>query len=407
MRITYLHQYFNTPDMAGGTRSYEMARRLVARGHEVHMITSWRQENASTEWFETVEEGIRVHWLPVPYSNNMSPIKRIQAFFRFAWAAARKAASVPSDVVFASSTPLTIALPGAFAKWWINVPLVFEVRDLWPDVPYEMGVVRSRILLFLARVLERFAYQVSERIVVLTPTMADFLSGKGVSLKRINVIPNVVDLSDFAPEPNAGTDNKRGGHRLLYCGGMGPAHGPDFLVDLAVALNARSANVCIQVLGNGPLLEKLKGRAEELGVLDKEIVFYGKVPKKAISSYYKEAHASIMTICNVPLLYRHSVQNKFFDSMAAGRPVFANYRGWASEVAESAGAGWILDSEDIQGAADKICKNLGDSEALSAAQAAARRLAERRFDADILAKELEDVLTDAVSHYGKPRGEVE
>ncbi len=77
--------------MAGGTRSYEMARRLVANGHEVNMVTSWREEDERKDWFVTDEAGIRVHWLPVPYSNKMSHGERIRAFFRFAVGATPRA----------------------------------------------------------------------------------------------------------------------------------------------------------------------------------------------------------------------------------------------------------------------------------------------------------------------------
>src|SRR5690606_2268049 len=108
-------QYFNTPRMAGSTRSYEMARRLTEWGHDVHMVTSWREPARTTDWFTTTEAGIQVHWLPVPYSNHMSYAERIRAFSRFAFHAARRALSLPADVVFASSTPLTIALPGVYA----------------------------------------------------------------------------------------------------------------------------------------------------------------------------------------------------------------------------------------------------------------------------------------------------
>ena len=98
MRITYLHQYFNTNEMPGSTRSFELARRLVARGHSVNMITSWRSPTDRNGWFETDEAGIRVHWLPVPYSNSMSYRERIGAFFRFAKAAARRAAATDAEI---------------------------------------------------------------------------------------------------------------------------------------------------------------------------------------------------------------------------------------------------------------------------------------------------------------------
>src|SRR5659263_693161 len=131
MRIVYLHQYFVTPEMAGGGRSYEMARRRAAAGHEVHMVTSDRNGASDRpKWRETEAAGIHVHWTPVHYENAMVYGDRVRAFVRFAWRAGRRAASLRPDVVFATSTPLTIALPGAYAAWRSRVPMVFEVRDL-------------------------------------------------------------------------------------------------------------------------------------------------------------------------------------------------------------------------------------------------------------------------------------
>jgi hypothetical protein len=113
MKILYLHQYFNTPAMSGGTRSYEMARRLVAAGHEVDMITSWREPIAKKGWFEQRVDGIRVHWLPVQYANHMNYYQRIAAFFSFALRAGNRATELGGDIVFATSTPLTICYKGS------------------------------------------------------------------------------------------------------------------------------------------------------------------------------------------------------------------------------------------------------------------------------------------------------
>ena len=154
MRITYLHQYFNTSSMPGGTRSYEMARRLVAMGHEVNIITSWRTPDNRKDWFVTNESGAQVHWLPVNYSNHMSYNERIKSFIKFAWFAARKAASLPTDVVFATSTPLTIALPGAYAARRLQVPMVFEVRDLWPELPIAIGALKNPVMRWMATARE-------------------------------------------------------------------------------------------------------------------------------------------------------------------------------------------------------------------------------------------------------------
>jgi UDP-N-acetylglucosamine:LPS N-acetylglucosamine transferase len=149
MKIIYLHQYFNTPTMVGSTRSYEMARRLVAYGHEVHMITSWREDDGRKNWFKTEENGINVHWLPVPYSNEMGFYERIKAFVKFALGSAKKAIELKGDIVFATSTPLTIAVPGIIASKINRIPMVFEVRDLWPEVPVALGILRGYATFFL------------------------------------------------------------------------------------------------------------------------------------------------------------------------------------------------------------------------------------------------------------------
>ena len=152
MKIIYLHQYFNTPQMSGGTRSYEMARRFVAAGHEVHMITSHREESDDfSEWLEEIIDGIHVHWLSVPYSNNMGFKARVLAFLKFAVASGVKARKVGGDVIFATSTPLTIALPAIYAAKRLKKPMVFEVRDLWPELPIEVSALKNPFLKICAR----------------------------------------------------------------------------------------------------------------------------------------------------------------------------------------------------------------------------------------------------------------
>ncbi|POQ98360.1 glycosyltransferase WbuB [Alkalispirochaeta sphaeroplastigenens] len=389
MKITYLHQYFNTPAMSGGTRSYEMARRLVAMGHEVNMITSWRDTDEKVRWFETDESGIKVHWLPVPYSNSMGFSERIRAFLKFAIQSARRAASLESDIVFATSTPLTIALPAVYAARRRRVPMVFEVRDLWPDVPYAIGAIKSRALFWIAGRLERFSYKAATHIIALTPTMRDFISGKGVALSKITSIPNLASLDAFS----MGT--KRNDTRtktILYCGNLGPAHGPEFLLELAKIFYDRQMQIKIEVVGGGKLLDRLMSDAGTHGCLGNAIFFHGPLPKKEVDHFYNEADATIMTIADCELLYRHSVQNKFFDSIAAGKPVIANYRGYASELAETMNAGLIVERNNIAAAASKIADFLKDDECLQRMGMNARQLAEKDFDADLLARRLEHVL---------------
>ena len=159
MKILYLHQYFRTPHMHGGTRSYEMARRMVEAGHEVHLVTTWQDETDHETWWHEEIDGINVHWLPVPYSNKMGIAQRIGAFFKFALKAKGKATAIGGDVVFSTSTPLTIAIPGVLTARRLKCRHVFEVRDLWPELPMAIGALRNPVLIWAARALERFAYR--------------------------------------------------------------------------------------------------------------------------------------------------------------------------------------------------------------------------------------------------------
>ena len=155
--------------MVGSTRSYEMARRMVAAGHEVHLITSRRDQNGSASgWCVECIDGIQVYWLPVPYSNNLGYLARIQAFFGFAVRSSLKTLEINTNVVFATSTPLTIAIPAIFAKKRKRVPMVFEIRDLWPELPIAVGALKSPVTIWAARLMEKWAYKNADAVVGLS-----------------------------------------------------------------------------------------------------------------------------------------------------------------------------------------------------------------------------------------------
>lgn len=400
MRVVYLHQYFNTPAMAGGTRSYEMARRLVAAGHDVQMVTTWREPDHRRTWFTTTESGVRVHWLPVVYSNRLTYRDRLKAFGRFAWASARKAASLGGDVVFATSTPLTIAIPGIYASCRRRVPMVFEIRDVWPDVPIAMGVLRNPIAIGAARSLERIAYRHATRIVALAPGMKEALCRRGIEPSRVAVIPNGCDFDVFGDgraEPAVLPPAEGAPATIVYIGTMGVANGVDYIPRMAAAVQARAGAAAVRffLIGDGSARDAVEAQARALGVLDRTVFFVGSLPKRETARWVAAADATIMTYDGPEIVYRDSVSNKFFDSIAAGKPVFANFSGFSTLTAVEAGAGHILPRDPVA-AADELQRLVADRAALARAGDAARRLAHDRFSRDRLATELERVLEAAV-----------
>lgn len=399
MKILYLHQYFKTLEMAGGTRSYEMARRLASWGHEVHVVTARDDGTLKGNWsFENID-GVHVHWLPVEYSNKMGFWARMSAFLRFAWHSAHKAASLKSDVIFATSTPLTIALPGAYASWRQRIPLVFEVRDLWPTVPIALGILKHPFLITLATWLEKFAYKQSARVVALAPGMADGVAETGYDKRRIAIIPNGCDLGLFENQLVNDNVQSKKHYSILYIGAIGPANGVEYIPRLAKALADEYPDISIEfnVIGDGKNFESVNRLSEQLGVLNKSVFLLGAKSKREIPAWTARCTATIMTYDGPEILYRDSVSNKFFDSMAAGKPVIANFSGFSTLIAKSAGAGIILPKSNFSSAARQLINILDNKDFLHSAPKACIALAKTHFDRDALARSLEKLLLQAVS----------
>jgi glycosyltransferase involved in cell wall biosynthesis len=343
MKITYLHQYFNTPQMPGGTRSFEFARRLVAKGHEVNMVTSWRKEGDDRKgWFTTNEEGIKVHWLPLPYSNHMGYMDRIQAFFKFAWYSARQAAVIPSDVIFATSTPLTIALPAVYAARRQSVPMVFEVRDLWPDLPIAIGALNNSVLIWLAKRLEMFAYRNAHSIVALSQGMCDGIVSSGYPDERVYVIPNSSDLDRFFPDANAGKHFRKqhgipqDSILITYAGTFGKINGVGYLIRLAQMFK-EDPRVYFLTVGDGAEFTQVRALAEQVGCLGHNLQMLPQLPKMQITRVLAATNMAISTVIPLKELEANSA-NKFFDGLAAGCCMLINYGGWQAALLASSGA---------------------------------------------------------------------
>ncbi len=406
MRIVYLHQYFTTPNMVGGTRSYEMARRLVRWGHEVHMVTS-DYCGHSRRWVQTEEDGIHVHWAPVRYSNQMGFKRRIVAFLRFAILAARRAARLPGDLIFATSTPLTIALPGVYAARRKSIPMVFEVRDLWPEMPILFGALRSRPAIAAARWLERFAYRNARHIVALGEGLAAGVRAAGYPEDRITIIPNGCDLKMFRVPQQAGHDFRRRypwlGDRplVVYTGTLGKANGVDYLARLAAAVHKRDSEVRFLVVGSGREEDKVRATAEELRVLNRNLFMHAPLPKNRMPAVLSAADIAIVTIANYPWNFTEA-SNKALDAFAAGRPVAINHQRGIAEIIRQTGSGLVL-RDDLESAAGQLIRAIRSPQWCSRARAAAARLAEERFDRDVLASTLESVLKSVLPGVGQDR----
>lgn len=404
MKIVYLHQYFNTPSMPGATRSYEMARRLVAAGHQVHMITSDRNPAPQWQgkWRETDEGGIRVHWLGVPYANVMTYGQRMRSFLLFALRASSKAGSIHGDVIFATSTPLTIALPAVRAAKRCKVPMVFEVRDLWPEVPIALGALRNPIAKKLAYWLEHYAYNNASEIIALSPGMKAGVMQAGYPDSRVTVIPNSCDFELFDVGPKPGQAIRRQyewlGARpmVIYAGTMGLVNGVGYLVKLAACVRGLNPDIRFVIIGHESRETKQVTRlARDLNVYNENIFILPAIPKCEMPAWLSAANIATSTVIDVKELWANSA-NKVFDALAAGKPIAINHEGWQADLIRQHHCGIVMDAHDIASAAKALNKALADEIWLARASENAKQLGREKFDRNKLAAQLENILVEAV-----------
>lgn len=398
MKILYLHQYFVTPEMQGGTRSYEMAKRMVAAGHEVHIVTSSKDEGRACH---EIIDGINVHWLPVLYDNKMNNIRRVIAFLQFAFLCGLKAKRIGGDIVFATSTPLTIVIPALYAKWRLKIPMVFEVRDLWPELPIAMGAINSRFLQWLAYKMEHIAYNCSENVVGLSPGMCEGVAKTGYPPERIHNIPNSCDNEFFAVPESAGELFRKkhkwldGRPLIVYAGTFGRINGVCYLAELAEATYNIDPEIRFLAVGAGAEELKLLKKAKELGVYEKNFYMLPPVNKNEIPELLSAATVCCSLFIAVEEMWNNSA-NKFFDALAASKPVVINYGGWQKDIIETNVNGLVLGVDNMTQAAHKLIDFINNEELVASASCSSKFLAESEFSRDSLAEKLIGVLEMSV-----------
>lgn len=406
MHILYFHQHFSTPEGAGGTRSYEMAQRLIARGHRVTMVCGSAKTAFSGLRSEPINgvrrgtvDGINVIEFCLPYSNYDSFLKRSWIFILFAWSSVKLALQLRYDVVFATSTPLTVGIPGIMATILRRKPFIFEVRDLWPELPREMGVITNPVVLAAMSVLEWVSYHTAKACVGLSPGIVKGIERRGINAKNIEMVPNGCDLDMF--DPNTGECIRPEGVNkedflAIFSGAHGLANGLEAVLDAAVELKRRSRDdIKLVFIGDGRLKPALVKRAADEG-LD-NCLFLNPVPKRKLTAFLRGADVGLMILDNVPAFYYGTSPNKFFDYIAIGLPVINNYPGWLADLITKNNCGLAVEPGNPVSFAESL-ERLADNPALSKQMGLnARELAAREFDRKELGNQFVDFLEKVYS----------
>jgi glycosyltransferase involved in cell wall biosynthesis len=337
-------------------------------------------------WYRGDVDGIDVIALPLDYSNSHGIARRLWAFLLFGWKSVMIALRHEYDLVFATSTPLTAAMPGIAASWLRRKPFVFEVRDLWPELPKAMGM-KNPILLLGMWIIEGLAYRSSVACVGLAPGIVEGIARRSSKNHPIALIPNGCDLGIFQPSlrakitiPGIDPDDFVAG----FTGAHGKANGLDAVLDAAAILKRRGERrIKILLVGEGSEKSRLMTRAQQEGL--ENVIFHKAIPKRDLARITASLGCGLMVLDNIPAFYRGTSPNKFFDYISAGIPVINNYPGWLADMILQNQCGVVADAGSAESLADALQSLSNAPQKCSQMGLQSRKLAEESFARENLA----------------------
>lgn len=398
MKILYFHQHFSTPKGSAGIRSYAMAQSLIRNGHQVTMVCGsfGAGQTGLSQPFEKGMrrgdvDGIEVIEFELPYSNSLSFLQRILIFLSFAFKSIKVALFEKYDVLFATTTPLTAGIPGIFAKWFRRKPFVFEVRDLWPELPKAMGVIKNPVVLWLMSVLEWTSYHSADRLVGLSPGIVEGIVKRGIDPEKVASIPNGCDLDIFATDHQSWRPEQVSGNDLMaiFTGTHGLANGLDAVIDAAVELQKRGRNdIKLVLVGDGMQKKPLIASAQQLELTN--VVFHEPVNKNKLAALMASADIGLQILANIPAFYYGTSPNKFFDYIAAGLPVLNNYPGWLADSITDRKCGFAVPPENPSAFADALEYAADHRNELKEMGVNAQQLAREQFNREDLSQKFSE-----------------
>ena len=375
MRIIYIHQYYCRPDQGGAIRSYHLTQGLAKEGIEVEVITAHNDKN-----YKLANDGkVKVHYLAVPYSSGFSTIERVHAFYKFYNKALKLIPKLASpDLFFISSTPLSTGWIGTWAKRTMGIPYIFEVRDLWPEAPFQVLQIKNPIIKKLLYRMELKIYQEADKIIALSPGVQRYIQQLFPN-KMVELIPNFSDVSFFVPrEKTADARNFiKQPLTILYSGAIGKVNGLDQYLDLASEANKLDKNWRFELMGTGNELKRLKKKATQRQLKNVYFIPFG--DKTSVKTQLESADFAYISFLPLSIL-EHSSPNKFFDALSMGLPVIVNFKGWVHDLIIKEEIGIVHNPENNSLLIQKLENLEKNPQAIYQMGQRSRKLAETRFD---------------------------
>lgn len=400
MNILLIHQYYLEEDDPGGSRFNEMASTWTTAGHEVTVIAGMVHYNANKKGkgykgkfvVEKQQGSVRVIRTHVSESYNSSFLGRLWGYVSFTFSslyAGLFKCKDEYDFILVTSPPLFVGFSGYVISRMKKIPLIFEVRDLWPESAIDTGVLTNKSLIKFAYWFEKFIYKKAELVNVLTPAFrTNLIQEKGIGHDKIIFIPNGADfnlsedlLNNFdhqAFKKKLGWENK---FVITYVGAHGVANHLEQVFDAAEIL--KDTNVLFVLIGMGmrkPFLMEEKERRKI-----ENVVFLDPVPKTVVFQYILASDMGASILKRVDT-FKTIYSNKTFDYMACKRPVLMAIDGVSRELVEESGGGTYVEPENPQHYKEVISQYLIQPDRAAVEGENGYRFVKEYFDREILAE---------------------
>ena len=397
LRIGYLVQHFPPELGAAPGRVAEMALRWREAGAEVTVITAMPNRPqgriyadfrgklfSESEW-----NGIRVlrSWLFASPRHGFAGTILNNASFMATSALHGALRARKLDVIIASSPPFFVHLAGEFLRRVHRIPMVLEVRDLWPDYLIEMGMLRGRIAPSLLLSLERWLLRRAEAVVTVTEDIRNRVAEKGVASERVHLLPNGVDPERYyrssEPAPIPALERRNGEFLVGYLGNFGAGQGLETVLDAALLLQQEDPAVRLVLAGGGT--QRALVEAKYAADRPRNTLLHPPILKEQTRAFYNACDACVVPLAPLTL-FRDAMPTKLLEVMACEVPVVAALEGRAACMVQDAGAGVVAKPGDARSIADSILAIKGwDQQERRAAGVAGREVVARDFGRDRVA----------------------
>ena len=361
MEIIYLCHYFAPEVGAPSARGLEHCRRWLEQGHRVKVVTCFPNHPSGVvheayrgKLFRKENlEDLEVYRNYVYATPNEGFLKKTLGHLSFMFTSVLF--SLPrigkAEVIVVSSPTFFSVFSGFVYKYLKKIPLVLDVRDLWPAAIVELGVLQNKFLIKILEKIELSFYRRAEKVVVVTRRFKDNLVARGVPPHKVKIITNGVDTSFFSFSAE-GRNRLRKELRLedkfvvLYIGAHGISHALEKIIAVAERFQKdENEEVFFLFVGEGAVKAEIEKRAQELGL--ENVRFLPSQQKEEMPGFY-----SMADVCLVPLrdvkIFETFIPSKMFEMMACERPIVASLAGEAEEILKESGAAEVVGPEDVE-----------------------------------------------------------